>query len=431
MGKLKRSKSQKRAKAVLCVFIFCIMMLFGCGSDVKIEPASEDISKRWPAVGFLAQKVEESKGFIAGTNQKTNGSDDAYLYDNAVAAIALSYAGADWHAQKIADAMVFAQGHDRKFHDGRLRNAYISGDAKSDSGRSLMAEKVTIRLPGFWQDGRWQEDSYTVSTSTGNMAWTIIALCTVAKNAPEMQREQYLAAAISAADFVIRLKSDHGGFTAGYEGWDDAQTKVTYLSTEHNIDLAVAFSSLADAIEEKDPVKAMEYRKAAKYAKDFVFSMYDKDLCCFYTGTEIDEKTVSKGVIPLDANTLAILAFSDDLKDVYKIVSFVEKRMTVGEGFDFSAGDLDGIWNEGTAQMAVCYRVLGSSDKYQKMMDYLKTQVDVDGSIPAADRDGVSTGFVIIGSDILWEYHNTQSIGATGWLAFAQMNRNPLGKNPE
>ena len=69
-----------------------------------------------------------------------------------------------------------------------------------------MAEKVTIRLPGFWQDGRWQEDSYTVSTSTGNMAWSIIALCTVAKNAPEMQREQYLAAAISAADFVMSFK---------------------------------------------------------------------------------------------------------------------------------------------------------------------------------------------------------------------------------
>ncbi len=60
MGKLKRSKSQKRAKAVLCVFIFCIMMLFGCGSDVKIEPASEDISKRWAALSSFANNPTSS-----------------------------------------------------------------------------------------------------------------------------------------------------------------------------------------------------------------------------------------------------------------------------------------------------------------------------------------------------------------------------------
>jgi hypothetical protein len=64
-------------------------------------------------------------------------------------------------------------------------------------------------------------------------------------------------------------------------------------------------------------------------------------------------------------------------------------------------------------------------------MQYLKTQTDKDGSIPAADRDGVSTGFVIVGTDILWEYNNSQSIGATGWLAFAQMKKNPLGQNSE
>ena len=59
-------------------------------------------------------------------------------------------------------------------------------------------------------------------------------------------------------------------------------------------------------------------------------------------------------------------------------------------------------------------------------MEYLKTQTEKDGSIPAADRDGVSTGFVVIGTDIYWEYHNSQSIGATSWLAFAQMGINPF-----
>ena len=73
--------------------------------------------------------------------------------------------------------------------------------------------------------------------------------------------------------------------------------------------------------------------------------------------------------------------------------------MAVGDGFDFSAGDLDGIWNEGTAQMAVCYKILENTEKYETVMAYLKTQTNADGCIPAADRDGVSTGFVIDGTE--------------------------------
>ena len=100
--------------------------------------------------------------------------------------------------------------------------------------------------------------------------------------------------------------------------------------------------------------------------------------------------------------------------------------MAVDEGYDFSAGDLDGIWNEGTAQMAVCYSLLGNRERYDALMSYLRTQTNDNGSIPAADRDGVSTGFVIAGSDSVWEYNNELSIGATTWLAFAQLGRSPF-----
>ena len=419
-------KATKLTRAVWCMCFAVIMALTGCSSRADAEPSAAEISKISSAAGFLAAKVEESEGFIASAGEKEKMPYYAYLYDNAVALIALSDAGADWHAQKIADAIVFAQAHDRAFDDGRLRNTYVSGDPKSDSGRSITARKITIRLPGFWQDGRWQEDFYTVSTSTGNMAWTILALCAATKNAPADKREEYLEAATRAADFILTLKSSDGGFTAGYEGWDDDQVKVTYKSTEHNIALICAFTALADAVAEHNPGKSAGYREASEYAKAFVFSTYDKKLHCFYTGTEDDGKTISEGVIPLDTNTLTILALADELEDVYSILSFVENRMSVGDGFDFSAGDLDGIWNEGTAQMAACYSLLGDAEKYDKIMLYLKTQAGKDGGIPAADRDGVSTGFVVVGSDILWEYNNSESIAATSWYAFAQMNGSPF-----
>ena len=413
-------------RALLSVLLIFALLLGGCGGKKTITPSAEEISALSSAAGFLAAKAEASGGFIAGEAQRERASDYAYLYDNAVAAVVLSRVGAQAHAEIISDAIVFAQTHDRTFHDGRLRNTYNSGDPQSDSGRSIAAGKVTIRIPGFWQNGRWQEDSYTVSTSTGNMAWTILALCATAKNASEEKRTEYLDAAVRAADFVLTLKSANGGFTAGYEGWDDAQTRVTYQSTEHNIALYAAFTALAEAWAAADPAGAAEYTAAADWAKAFVLSMYDRKLHCFYTGTEKDGKTVSDGVIPIDTNSLAILALGTELKDPELILAFVEEWMAVDEGFDFSAGDLDGIWNEGTAQMAVCYRVLGYTDRYDAVMAYLATQTDRDGSIPAADRDGVSTGFAVAGSDLLWEYNNEQNIGATGWLAFAQLGVNPF-----
>lgn len=60
--------------------------------------------------------------------------------------------------------------------------------------------------------------------------------------------------------------------------------------------------------------------------------MYDPKLHCFYTGTENNGKTISEGVIPLDTNSLTILALGEELKDVYSIVTFVENRMSVGGG---------------------------------------------------------------------------------------------------
>lgn len=424
-------KSRRGFRVVIWLYVALALMLTACKPVVEIEPNAQAIAEISSAAGFLAARVEEVSGFIASDEKKSNVSDCAYLYDNAVAMIALANAGAQWHAQKIADAIVFAQNHDRCFHDGRLRNAYMGGDPKSDSGFSFTSGNVTIRLPGFWKDGRWQEDYYTVSTSTGNMAWAVMGLCAVAGKAAEDKQSVYIDAAVKMADFLLTMKSSEGGFTAGCEGWDEDQKKVTYKSTEHNIDLITAFKVIADAVSEKDPLKASRYREASDHAKDFVFSMYDQKLHCFYTGTEDDGKTISKGVIPLDANSLAILTFGEELDDVYDILSFIKTRIAVGSGFDFSAGDLDGIWNEGTAQMAICYSLLGDDERYEAIINYLNTQIRPDGSIPAADRDGVSTGFIISGSAILWEYNNTQSIGATSWFAFAQMKFNPLNLGSE
>ena len=334
--------------------------------------------------------------------------------------------GARMHIGAQFIEAVFAQDHDRMFQDGRLRNAYVSGDPKSDSGRSIVGKKVTVRLPGFWQDGRWQEDYYTVSTSSGNMAWVILALCKASEIAPEDNKEIYINGAKRAADFLLTLRADNGGFSGGYEGWDENQVLATYKSTEHNIDIACAYRLLASVIEETDQVKANEYIEASEYAKQFVFSMYDSKLHCFYTGTADDGKTRSEGVVPLDANSLAILAFGNDLADKDKILEFIEKRISVDDGYDFSAGDGDGIWNEGTAQMALCYAGTGDQELYGSILSYLDSQTDEEGIMPAANRDGLSPGFLLGGTGDIWEFNNEESISATAWYSLAQMAVNPF-----
>ena len=363
--------------------------------------------------------------FLQSYASAAPGTDDAiinnfaYLYDNAVAALALAYAGNQERAQQIADAIVYAYGHDRYFSDGRLRNAYASGNPASFPGWESGKGEAFARLPGFYSadDKAWYEDYYAVSTSTGNLAWAILALCEVSKSA--LDGQAYLSTAEGIADFVLTLKSASCGFTGGYEGWEGSQTKVGYKSTEHNIDLISAFGKLGELTGEQ------KYLDAADSAKAFVMSMYDPERGCFYTGTQDDGVTVNKDVLPLDCNTWAILALKDDLPDTAQVLAFIEGNMAVGDGFDFNT-DRDGVWFEGTAQAALAYQQSGDSATYLKLIAYLNASAAPDGSITAADRDGVTTGFTVSGTDIPWNYNKRTHVGATAWLAFAELGVNPL-----
>jgi hypothetical protein len=344
----------------------------------------------------------------------------AFLYDNALVAMALSYSNQHERAQQIAEAIVYAYQHDRFYQDGRLRNAYSSGSLKSFPGWYSSRGTEFARLPGFYkpEENKWYEDKNAVSTSTGNMAWTILALLEVDKHASKPN--DYLETAQGIAKFVLTLKSPNGaGFTGGYEGWEPDPKKATYLSTEHNIDLITVFAKLHEIT--ANP----EYLEASQSAKEFVLSMFDPQRGCFYTGTTPDGITINPDPLPLDTNSWALLALKDDFSDTAKVLSFIENNLKVEGGYDFNS-DQDGIWLEGTAQVAVVYKMLGMEEKYQEILAYLESQALPDGSIRSADRDGVTTGFMASGTDQPWLYNKRVHIGATAWLAFAQMGINPL-----
>src|SRR5690348_4215513 len=83
------------------------------------------------APGFLASFPTVNSGPLLGA---------AFLYDNAVAAIALVACDKPSEAAQIGDAILAALDRDRYWHDGRLRNGYLAGPVGPGP----------VKLAGWW-----------------------------------------------------------------------------------------------------------------------------------------------------------------------------------------------------------------------------------------------------------------------------------------
>ena len=360
----------------------------------------------------------------------------AYVYDNALMAIALAYAGHDSYSRQVADAIVYCVGNDRHYQPGPLRNTYVNGSPVSFPGWLSERNSEFAMLPGFYNTDLkvWYEDRYAVSINNGVMCWAIEALLAVYG---KTNQSKYLESAICMADYIIDHFSTNdviGGFKGGYEGWEEDPVKLTYKSTEHNIDLMSVFKRLSNIMRTTNPPEADKYLQASKNARKFILAMYNND-GYFYTGTLADGITPSVDNKPLDANTWAILTLygDEEVKDKWdpeKVYTFIKETFTVGQGVDYNQ-DKDGIWVEGTAQLALAALRLGKIGEYNRIMRYLNSIAEQNGSIHSANRNGLTTGFdntiaTETGLDYIpWVYDHRISLGSTAWLAFAQLRINP------
>ncbi|MDP2752915.1 MAG: hypothetical protein Q8P40_00755 [Nitrospirota bacterium] len=120
-------------------------------------------------------------------------------YDNALALLAFLSRGTSEDMQKaklLADALIYAINNDRYFTtDGRLRNGYQGGDLVLFPGWKPNGKDKTVRMPGWWDEDahKWYEDKFTVSTHTGNITWTMIALLNYYKSSLQggINRDEY------------------------------------------------------------------------------------------------------------------------------------------------------------------------------------------------------------------------------------------------
>ena len=351
----------------------------------------------------------------------------AYGYDNALALLAFLARGTSEDLKRaglIADAFVYTIKNDRHFIDGRLRNGYQGGDLILFPGWKPHGKEGTVRMPGWWdeQDHTWYEDKFAVSTHTGNVIWPMIALLHYYK---KVGGNDYLEAAKTIGEWTEKETRDErcdGGYTGGYDGWEetannpDGQVKLLYKATEYNIDIYPAFMLLYQITGD------IKWSDRAFHAKSLVDAMWNDDEDFFWTGTKLDGCTINESNIPVDIQAWALMVLGEYNSALQWAENNCYTESDGFKGFDFN-NDNDGVWFEGTAQMAVAYLINKEKNKANiYIAELLKAQVSASNAngkgICAASHDGVTTGFD-------WEYFNRLHIGATAWYIFSEMEYNP------
>jgi hypothetical protein len=335
-------------------------------------------------------------------------ASSAFVYDNALAVIALTACGDLTSAAVIGNALSFAVRKDRTFNDGRIRNAYRAGP---------VAENAPA-LPGWWDSKQnlWAEDSAQDGTSTGNVAWAALALLTLHQATGQ---KAFLSDAKRLIDWVIANVSSGQGFRGGFHGYDSQQVGLTWISTEHNVDVYAAAKWLFSLTGEQ------QYGDAAAEARQFLDIAFDSDH--FLLGTKPDGSLADSQMLALDVQLWPAMAVQDPPAKWRSTLDFAAAHLAVEDGFDFN-GDRDGLWVEGTAQASLAYRIAGESLRSKQLLTALEADRTPSGFLNATRTARVSTGLSIdpTKTNPDFFYFRRPHLGATAWATLAASAWNPF-----
>jgi hypothetical protein len=332
----------------------------------------------------------------------------AFVYDNALAAIALIACGNVTNATIIGNALSLAVRKDRTFADGRVRNAYRAGPV----GEGPPA------LPGWWDDKQkiWAEDAAQDGSSTGNVAWAALALLTLHQATKDAS---YLLDAEHLIDWVIANASSGSGFRGGFHGYDPQQVRLTWMSTEHNVDVYAAAAWLFRL------TGRPKYAEAATEARQFLERVFDVDH--FLLGTKPDGSLADPSMLALDVQLWPWMAIPDAPAQWQSALNFAATHLAVKAGFDFN-GDRDGVWVEGTAQASLAYRIVGDPLRSAQLLMALEADRTPSGLLNATRAPRVSTGLSIdpTKTEADFFYFRRPHLGATAWATLAATMWNPF-----
>jgi hypothetical protein len=389
------------AAVVVTWLLFGISPHAAARTPTACDYLSESIDGQPNGPVFLASFPTVRSGPLDGT---------AYLYDNAVATVALVACGQPQKAALIADAIILALDHDRYWHDGRLRNAYQAGPVGQGP----------LKLAGWWdaQQNKWLEDFYQVGSASGNLAWAILALLAVDASS---HNRSYVEAATRIGTWLMRWRSElgPGGFTGGTFGEEPDPRSEMWKSTEQNADLAAAFAGLAAATGDK------QWLRDAQLAEDFVLAMWNRSCTCFSAGTTEDGITANH-FLALDAQVLPLLALPDAAIRYVGAFETATARLSDSGGFSFGETK-GGMWTEGTAQAALFAELSGRQAEAASLITAIQGMQAADGSCYASSALKLSTGLPLETDPTqLRQYFHVAHLGATAWAAIAEQKYNPL-----
>ena len=383
-------------------------------------PAQADPA-RW-----LAARVDAVPGhepvFVASYDVVPNGGDfdsananAAYTYDQALAIMACVASGQMGQARRIGDALVYAQDHDRFWHDGRLRNAYAAGAVGGGP----------VKLPGYYSGAkrRWMEDGYQAGSATGNNAWAGVALLRLADATGD---KRYAESARRIGQWLIDKVGDGAtkGLRGGFEDFEPQPTLLTWRSTEHNVAALTLFRDL-DARFSGQGFAAWAAGESA-----FVQSMWSG--ARFEVGTLPDGISLNTGYSSLDAQILALLALPRD-PNRFEALRYAEHTHGVTGGFDYSDAR-QGIWAEGTGEAATLYAVIGALPVAAELIAGRAADADPAGGVYAisgvagASLEQLATGLKLGngGGAASLFYFRRVAVAPAAWLVMAQHGWNPL-----
>jgi hypothetical protein len=366
----------------------------------------------FPGTPVLLQSYEPRPGADALPASLAN---VAFVYDNALAAVALLACGRTASARQIGDALVRALRNDRFFDDGRLRNAYAAGPV-GEGGQP-------IGIPGYWSDSDkiWREDAYHVGAATGSTVWGALALLNLHAATGE---DSYLQAARRIVHWVNTNTADDigvGGFRGGYVGHEPSPMRLGWKSTEHNADVYAANRWLGRIAPDQG------WNGHADNAFRFLEAMWLAREGHFLIGTLPDGVTRNTAQSGLDAQLWPLIAVPDFAGRADQVLDWVSRTQAVDGGYDFNA-DRDGIWLEGTAQAALVMRAFGRDGDALRLFATLDAHRVGDGLVYSSSVDGLTTGLSTrpgVGHDD-FVYYRLPHIGATAWVALAATGWNPF-----
>jgi len=375
----------------------------------------------------LAQSYQDNSGL----------SDIAFVYDNALAIIALLNAGEGAAARALGDGLLYAQAHDETFTDGRLRQAYHANTFINGNGTAHFG----------WEFG-------LVGTAVGDMSWAGIALAQLAR---ATGISQYKTGAVKIADWIQANTYSTSGL-GGYKFSDLGDLK-DHKSTEHNIDVA-AFFRLIQTLTGK-----RVWRDRADHAWAFVEQVWNDEDGFFWTGSD-DGSTINKlnTQFPLDAQPWAWLArrrgaYGEALDWAATNLATTDTPQRLNSaltgnqkvsGVAFGSGSLKAdptvpidqwnptkpdsgaVWFEGTSQLALALADRNRKGDKAAAQELLDAVIWAQGELGADQVFGgkrIEGGVVAASSPLQtgfgFGYYPNLHVGATSWFVFAGTGVNP------